>query len=120
MRRGNESAVQAALAKFNEVAQITHGFARPHCGIAQCYGWLAVHGASQSAALVSLARAASERAVELDPEMSQALAAVGSIRALEWNWNAAETSFKQAMKPDFSCQQRAAVCRAPDPPGPVR
>jgi len=98
LEEGNESDVLAALTKFSEVAQIAHGFARPHYGIAQCYCWLAVHGTLQVIDLVSLAKTASERAVELDPEMSEALAAVGCVLALEWNWNGAEANFSQAMK----------------------
>ncbi len=101
LEEGNESSVQAALAKFHEIAQIAHGFARPHCGIAQCYCWLAIHGASPSADLVALARTAAERAMELDPEMSQALAAYGSVLALEWDWSGAEIAFRQAMNLGF-------------------
>lgn len=101
LEEGVEPDVQTALVKFREVAEAAPGFARPHCGIAQSYCWLALHGTSHSTDLVSLARKASERAVELDPEMSQALAALGSVRALEWDWDGAGTAFKRAVELGF-------------------
>jgi len=104
LEEGNEGDIQAALAKFHEIVQIAKGYARPFCGIAQCYCWLAVHGASGSAEMVSLARTASDRAVELDPEMSEAFAARGSVLALAWDWSGAEEAFRQAMKLGFQAR----------------
>ncbi len=111
LEEGNEYDVQVALAKFQEIAQIARGYARPHCGIAQCYCWLAVHGTMPSADFISLAGTASERALELDPEMSQAFAAMGSVLALRWDWSGAEAAFGQAMKSGFnaSCARQYAL-----------
>ena len=94
----NESDVQCALAKFREIAQATKGYARPLCGVAQCYCWMNLCGAPPSAGTVALARNASEQAVELDPESSEALATKGSVLALEWDWSGAEEAFRQAAK----------------------
>jgi tetratricopeptide (TPR) repeat protein len=98
LEEGSEPDVQAALAKFHEVAQIARGLARPLCGIAQCYCSTAIHGASRSADLVSLARIAAERAIELDPGIGQSHAAAGSVLALEWDWSGAETTFERAIE----------------------
>lgn len=96
LEEGTAGDVQTALARFKEVAQIAPGYARPYCGIAQCYCWMALHGAFRSADLVAYARTAAERAVELDPEMSQSHAAMGSALALAWDWNGAESRFRRA------------------------
>ena len=101
LEEGNERDIQTALAKFHEIAQAAEGYARPHSGVAQCYCWLALNGAPPSDGMVSLARSASERAVELDPEMSEALASRGSALALEWDWIGAEEAFRQAEKQGF-------------------
>ena len=101
LEEGNESNVQCALAKFHEIAQATKGYARPLYGVAQCYCWMTLSGAPPSAGMVSLARNASEQAVELDPESSEALAAKGSALALEWDWSGAEEAFQQAAKLGF-------------------
>src|SRR5277367_2231271 len=101
LEEGNESEVQCALAKFHEIAQATKGYARPLYGAAQCYCWMTLSGAPPSAGMVSLARNASEQAVELDPESSEALASKGSVLALEWDWSGAEEAFQQAAKLGF-------------------
>jgi TolB-like protein len=101
LEEGNEQDVQAALAKFREVAEIARGYARAHCGMTQCYCWMAIHGASRPAGLVSLARTAAERAVDLDPEMGQSVAATGIVQALEWDWKGAEANLKRAIELGF-------------------
>ena len=101
LEEGNASDIQTALAKFQEITQTAKGYARPFSGIAQCYCWMALNGAPPSAGMVALARSASERAVELDPEMSEALASRGSALALEWDWTGAEEAFRQAEKQGF-------------------
>ena len=101
LEEGNECDVQSALAKFQEIAQAAKGYARPHYGVAQCYCRMALHGAPSSPSTISLARNASEQAVELDPESSEALAAMGSVLALEWDWCGAEEAFRQAKKLSF-------------------
>ena len=101
LEEGNDSDVQCALAKFQEIAQAVKGYARPRYGVAQCYCWMALSGAPPSAGMVSLARNASEQAVELDPESSEALATKGIVSALEWDWTGAEEAFRQSAKRGF-------------------
>ena len=101
LEEGNESDVQCALAKFHEIAQAAKGYARPLYGVAQCYCWMTLNGAPPSAGMVSLARNASEQAVECDPESSEALATKGSVSALAWDWTGAEEAFQQSVKLGF-------------------
>ncbi len=96
LEEGTIANVETALAKFQETTQIAPQYARPYCGIAQCHIWMALHGVRGSADLVSVARGAAERAVELDPEMSQSLAAMGCAQTLAWDWSGAERSFRRA------------------------
>ena len=98
LEEGTAADVHAALAKFREVTQTAPGYARPYCGIALCHCWMALHGAPQSAELVTLARAAAERAVELDSAMSESLAARGCASALAWDWSGAEANFRRAVE----------------------
>ena len=101
LEEGKESDVQCALAKFQEIAQAAEGYARPLYGVAQCYCWLTLCGAPPSDGIISLAKNASEQAVEFDPESSEALATRGSISALEWDWTGAEEAFRQVAKLGF-------------------
>ncbi len=98
LEEGTTADVQSALARFRDVTMIAPGYARPYTGIAQCHIWTAIHGAPQSAELVARARAAAERALEIDPEMIEAHAAMGCVQALEWNWKDAEASFQRALE----------------------
>ncbi|QHN02819.1 hypothetical protein FTO74_05095 [Granulicella sp. WH15] len=98
LEEGTIADVQAALSRFREVTQIAPGYARPFCGIAHCYVWMALHGAPESATLASHARAAAERSLELDPQMMEASTAMGSAQALAWKWKEAEASFQRAVE----------------------
>jgi TolB-like protein/Tfp pilus assembly protein PilF len=96
--QGTASDVQTALAKFQEVAEIAPGYGRAFCGIAECYYSMALRGAHHSADIVSRAKKAVIQALELDPQMVEALSAMGGVLTLEWDWDGAEASFIQATK----------------------
>jgi TolB-like protein/Flp pilus assembly protein TadD len=98
LEEGTTADIQAAIAKFREVAQTAPQYARPQCGIAQCYCWMALHGAYHSVDVVSQARAAAERAMELDSGMVESLSALGSVFALEWDWRGSEDAFDRAIE----------------------
>lgn len=98
LEQGNAADLQGALARFQAVAHSAPDYARAHCGIAQCYFGMAQRGAPESAQLVALARKASLRALELDPEMIEAHSAIASAFAMEWNWKEAETNFRRALE----------------------
>ena len=72
---------------------------------------MTLRGAPPAAGIVSLARNASEQAVELDPESSEALATKGSVLALAWDWSGAEEAFQQAAKLGFCASSaRQSLC----------
>jgi TolB-like protein/Tfp pilus assembly protein PilF len=94
---GSEADTQTALTRFQEAAHVAPGYARPFCGIALCYCEMAVRGISDSATVVSRAKAAASRAAELDPQMISAHASMGCVLALECDWSGAENSFQHAL-----------------------
>ena len=98
LEEGTPADTHAAIAKFREVTVTASGYGRPYCGIAQGNIWLALHGAVQSTNLVAQARAAAQRALDIDPHMVEAIASMGSVEASEWNWRAAEASFQRAIE----------------------
>jgi Tfp pilus assembly protein PilF len=97
LEEGSSADLQAALARFQTVAQSAPEYARAYCGIAQCYFGMAQRSAPDSAQLVAQARKASLRALELDPEMIEAHSAMACALAMEWKWQEAEHSFKRAL-----------------------
>jgi TolB-like protein len=96
--QGTLSDTQLALAKFQEAAQVQPDYARPFCGIAQCYCGLAVRGIPNSAWAVQRAKVEALRAFEMDSEMPLVPAAMACAAALSWNWSEAEQHFKESLR----------------------
>jgi len=94
---GSLAGTQAALTRFHELSEIDPGYARPVCGIAQCYCEMALRGMPDSATAISRAKEAAHRAAELAPEMILVPASMGCALALSWEWSAAENNFQQAL-----------------------
>ena len=90
---GSAFDLPASLLKFQEARELAPTYARPYCGISHCNLEMALRGASTSSALVSIAKEAARRAIELDPEMIESYSCLGGAQALEWDWGNAEKSF---------------------------
>jgi hypothetical protein len=88
---------QLALSKFQEVTDIEPNYARPVCGIALCYCEMALRGMPNSAAAVSRAKQAAQRAAKLDPQMISVPSCTACALALAWKWNDAEKHFQRAL-----------------------
>jgi C4-dicarboxylate-specific signal transduction histidine kinase/TolB-like protein len=94
---GTLAGLQLALSKFQEVTEIEPNYARPVCGIAQCYCEMALRGTPNSAAAISRAQQAAQRAAKLDPQMILVPACTACALALAWKWDSAEKCFQQAL-----------------------
>jgi len=90
---GSASDIPAALMKFQEARELAPAFSRSYCGISHCNLEIALRGASPSSTLVSIAKEAALRAIELDAESIESYSCLGSAQALEWDWENAEKSF---------------------------
>jgi TolB-like protein len=97
LEEGTMTDLPAALLKFQEAKEFAPTFARSYCGISHCYLDMALRGVGPSSSLVSRAKQAALRAIELDPEMIESYSCLGSAQALEWDWTSAEKSFLQGL-----------------------
>lgn len=95
---GSASDLQAALVKFEEASEVAPTYARPYCGISQCNTEIALRGVTYSSQLVTRAKAAALKAIEVDPEMIDSYACLASAQALDWDWSAAEQSFAHGIQ----------------------
>lgn len=95
---GSTSDLHAALLKFEEASEVAPTYARPYCGISQCSTEIALRGVTSSSELVTRAKVAALKAIELDPEMIDSYACLGSAQALDWDWSAAEHSFAHGIR----------------------
>ncbi len=68
-------------------------------GLAEAYVTLALYGGLPPTEIMPRAKTAAKEALAREPELPEALTAMGSIQALyDWDWAAAEQSFKRAIK----------------------
>ena len=97
------AALQRAVQYFVEATQRDTGFARAYAGLSSAYSSLGIFGFERPHDVFPKARAAAERALALDPNLGEAHAALAhELFTYEWNWKAAEESFKTAMALDPS------------------
>jgi TolB-like protein/tetratricopeptide (TPR) repeat protein len=91
-----------AIELFDEAIRIDPGYALAYAGKAECYCMLSIHLA-RPAEYVEIARAAAERAIELDDALPQAHSALGWIEFVyDYDHTAAERSFRRAIEIDPS------------------
>jgi TolB-like protein/DNA-binding winged helix-turn-helix (wHTH) protein/Flp pilus assembly protein TadD len=99
-KRTGES-VRAAIVAFKRAIVIDPAYAEAYSGLADAYAvagdWK--YGVMSPREAFPLATAASAKALELDNSLGEAHASLAFVLDLYgWNWDAAETEFKQAIK----------------------
>jgi adenylate cyclase len=102
-KRRYERGLQKSLQYFQQAAEKDPGYALPHVGIANAYGILGVYGFMPPHPAYARARAAANKALEIDPEIAEVYASLGWIAMwYDRDWPAAENHFLKAirMKPD--------------------
>jgi Tfp pilus assembly protein PilF len=93
-----EADLNRAVQYFADATQRDPGFARAYAGLADAFSELGIFGYARPHDVFPKARAAAERALALDPKLGEAHGALGQVLAnYEWNWKAAEESFKTAL-----------------------
>ena len=103
--RAARKAVREALEQFNRALEIQDDYAAAYAGIASYYAILPFYSSLSPAEVFPKARAAAEKAVELDDGLAEAHASLAYVRAYyEWDWAAADREFKKALelRPSFA------------------
>lgn len=93
-----EDGYAKALADYERAVVLDPSYALAHAGIADYYYHLAVHGVLPSSLCLAASEAAARRAVELDPELSEAHAALGFALSGRFNWAEGERHFLRALE----------------------
>ncbi len=84
---------------YQKAIELDPSYANAHAGLAAAYGLKALFGMAAPSETWPLARAAAERAIELDDDADQAHASLGFVQACyDWNWYAAEREFLRAIE----------------------
>ena len=87
-----------ALSYFQAAIAADPDFALAHAGLALTYGPRLVYGYVPPGHGLAEQKTAALRALELDPGLGEAHAALGSVRIQEWDWQGAETEFRTAIE----------------------
>jgi adenylate cyclase len=97
-RRGDEP-LQQALERFSEAARLDPSYAAAHAGMALTHAVLPMYGDHPVDVSLRAGRAAALRALELQPEMPEAYAALGQLaQNWEWDWLTAERHYARALE----------------------
>jgi TolB-like protein/DNA-binding winged helix-turn-helix (wHTH) protein/Tfp pilus assembly protein PilF len=97
-----EPSLDKALEYFRLAVARDPEFALAHAGLALAYGPRLALGHVPLGRELAEQRAAALRALELDPGLGDARAALATVRAHEWDWAAAEAEFRRAVETDPS------------------
>lgn len=93
-----EADLKQAILFFEQALQLDSSYARAYAGIADSYAALALLEFMAPSEAYPKAAAAVKQALVLDPRLPDALTSQGLIYfQYEWNWSAAEETFKQAI-----------------------
>jgi len=99
------AAFDSAISYFNQAIFLDPDFARAYAGLAESYVLLPEYGGPSIPEILPFAKAATERARALDPELVEAYTASGYIKEVfEWDREGAERDFLKAIElnPDYA------------------
>ena len=97
-KRG-EDQVRAAITHFQEAIHIDPSYARAYAGLADCYATLSFVLSGNPRENMPKARAAADRALEIDPSLAEAHASRAMVTyRYEWNLPEAEREFRAAIE----------------------
>ena len=90
--------VRRAADFFQQAIAADPSYAAAHAGLADAYNILADLGSVAPLEAASRARAATSRALDLDPRLAEAHTSLGFIRFFfDWDWDGSERAFREAI-----------------------
>jgi adenylate cyclase len=96
---GTQQEMDKSIDFFQQAIARAPDYALAHAGLAEAYTTQAYLRATERAHAVEKARAAVNRALELDPNLAEARTALGLVRFyFEWDWAGADAEFRRALQ----------------------
>jgi TolB-like protein/Tfp pilus assembly protein PilF len=91
--------IEKGIDYYNEALALDPNFALAYVGIANAYGVMPSYGFMAPKEAGPKARAAAQKALEIDPGLAEAHAAFANVAAaLFWDWATAEREFQKALE----------------------
>jgi TolB-like protein/tetratricopeptide (TPR) repeat protein len=99
--RRSQADLAGSITLFEEALKRDPKFAPAYAGIADSYNQLGYLGFRPLGVAIAKSQAAAQRALELDPQLADAHAALGFINAMWiWEWKEAESRYQRAIASD--------------------
>ncbi|HEX3100154.1 MAG TPA: hypothetical protein VHQ01_00105 [Pyrinomonadaceae bacterium] len=93
--------LRKAIDSFRQAIEIDPNFALAYAGIAEVYNSIVKQSMAAPAETIPKAKAAAMSALQIDPSLAEAHAALGDSLALyDWDWAGSEREFKRAIELD--------------------
>jgi TolB-like protein/Flp pilus assembly protein TadD len=99
-RTRTPQSLDRALAYFQAAIAADPDFAPAHAALALTHGPRQVYGHVPPGTGLAEQKASALKALELDPGLAEARAALGGARTIEWDWEGAEAEFRRALELD--------------------
>jgi tetratricopeptide (TPR) repeat protein len=97
--RRTEDTLRSAADLFQQAIEKDPNYARAWAGLADAHNLLGTYGARAPAETYPRAKAAANRALELDARLAEAHASLGWLKSqYEWDWKGAENEYRQALE----------------------
>ena len=96
--KGDERNLQAGITYFKKAIEKDPAYARAYAGLAWALWQLASPGGQPPNDVLPEARAAAEKALELDPSLSDGHVSRALVLTADWNWSEAEKEHRLALK----------------------
>jgi TolB-like protein/DNA-binding winged helix-turn-helix (wHTH) protein/Tfp pilus assembly protein PilF len=93
----DERDLQAGIAYFKKAIEKEPAYARAYAGLAWALVNLTGIGTQRTRDVLPQARAAADRALELDPSLDEAHVSRAMVLAVDWNWSEAEKEHRLAL-----------------------
>jgi TolB-like protein/DNA-binding winged helix-turn-helix (wHTH) protein/Tfp pilus assembly protein PilF len=98
LERGTGENLEKSRSYYEQAVRLDPGYALSWAGLADAHRLLGGGGFVPLDEAVRKARDAAERALELDPDLPEANAAMGSIQMwVDWDWDASQASYDRAL-----------------------
>jgi TolB-like protein/Flp pilus assembly protein TadD len=91
--------IKKSIEYFHKAIEQDSNYAQAYAGIADCYSLLGSYGVMPEKEALRRARPAAERALKLEPTLTEAYTSLGFINTFyDWDWAGAEQHFQRAIE----------------------
>ena len=95
--RRTADGVQKAISEFQQAIERDPNFALGYVGLADSYGLLEEYAGTPTSETLPKARAAVDRALQIDDSLAEAHTSLAFIHQKQWRWAESEREFKRAI-----------------------